>query len=469
MIRSFFAAITQNVISLLGVMLAIASFVLILSLIVIQIAGFEGGPYLGILTYLVLPMLLVLGLLLVPFGLWLQRRREKKAAISGHAPLPVIDLNSPKTRGQIAVFTVLTLLISVVLAGATFKGVHVMESTEFCGQACHSVMQPEATAHARSPHSKVACADCHIGAGADWFVKSKISGSWQLIAVAFDLYPKPIPTPVHNLRPARDTCEQCHTPTKFTGDRLRIRTHFADDEANTELKSVLMVHIGGQKGDAASGIHWHVGEGVSIRYLTDEKRETVWDVELTNPDGTVKVFKTGEAAPATAQWRQMDCVDCHNRPTHIYRDPAHEVDAALLDGRIDRTLPFFKREAVRILQTEYPSHDAARKGLAEQLTAYYRDNHPQLLEQKAAAVAQAGKALGDIWSWNVFPQMKVTWNTYPDHIGHTQSPGCFRCHDNKHVAKTGDAEEKISKKCTTCHNVVAQDEADPEVLKALLQ
>jgi nitrate/TMAO reductase-like tetraheme cytochrome c subunit len=469
MIRSFFAAITQNVISLLGVMLAIASFVLILSLIVIQIAGFEGGPYLGILTYLVLPMLLVLGLLLVPFGLWLQRRREKKAAATGHAPLPVIDLNSAKTRGQIAVFTVLTLVLSVVLAGATYKGVHVMESTEFCGQACHSVMQPEATAHARSPHSKVACADCHIGAGADWFVKSKISGSWQLIAVAFDLYPKPIPTPVHNLRPARDTCEQCHTPTKFTGDRLRVRTHFADDEANTELKSVLMVHIGGQKGEAASGIHWHVGEGVNIRYLTDEKRETVWDVELTNPDGTVKVFKTGEAAPATAQWRQMDCVDCHNRPTHIYRDPAHEVDAALLDGRIDRTLPFFRREAVRILQTDYPSHEAARKGLAEQLTAYYRENHPQLLEQKAAAVAQAGKALGDIWAWNVFPQMKVTWNTYPDHIGHTQSPGCFRCHDNKHVAKTGDTEEKISKKCTTCHNVVAEDEADPEVLRALLQ
>jgi nitrate/TMAO reductase-like tetraheme cytochrome c subunit len=469
MIRSFFAAITQNVLSLLGVMLAIASFVLIVSLIVIQTLGFEGGPYLGILTYLVLPMLLVLGLLLVPFGLWLQRRREKKAAAAGHAPLPVIDLNSAKTRGQIAVFTVLTLVISVVLAGATYKGVHVMESTEFCGQACHTVMQPEATAHARSPHSKVACADCHIGAGADWFVKSKISGAWQLVAVAFDLYPKPIPSPVHSLRPARDTCEQCHTPTKFTGDRLRIRKHFADDEANTELKTVLMVHIGGQHGEEASGIHWHVGEGVDIRYLTDAKREKVWDVELTEPDGTKKVFKTEEAAPADAEWRQMDCVDCHNRPTHIYRDPAHEVDAALGDGRIDRSLPFVKREAVRILQTDYPSHEAARKGLAEQLTAWYRTNHPQVLAEKAAAVEQAGRALGDIYSWNVFPQMKVTWNTYPDHIGHTQSPGCFRCHDNKHVAKTGDTEEKISKKCSTCHNVVAEDEADPEVLQALMQ
>jgi nitrate/TMAO reductase-like tetraheme cytochrome c subunit len=469
MIRSFFAAITRNMVSLVGVLLAIVSLVLILALIAIQIAGYEGGPYLGILTYLVLPMGLLFGLLLVPFGLWLQHRRERSRAGAAGKPLPVIDLNSERTRGQIAVFLVGTMLVTVVLAGATFKGVHVMESTEFCGQACHSVMQPEATAHARSPHSKVSCADCHIGAGADWFVKSKISGSWQLIAVTFDLYPRPVPSPVHNLRPARDTCEQCHTPSKFTGDRLRIRTHYADDEANTQLKNVLMVHIGGQQGSQAHGIHWHIGEGVSVRYLTNEKRDTVWDVELTEQDGTKKVYKTGEAAPADAEWRQMDCVDCHNRPTHIYRTPEQELDNGFAEGRLDQSLPFLKREGLRILQTEYASHDAARKGMLEQLQAFYRTSYPQVATEKAAEIERAGKALGDMYSWNVFPQMKVTWNTYPDHIGHTQSPGCFRCHDNKHVAKVGDAEEKISKKCSTCHNVVAEDEADPEVLKALFE
>lgn len=466
MIRHFFAAITRNIISLVGVLAAIASFVLIVSLIVVQILGYEGGPYLGILTYLVFPALFLFGLLLVPVGLWWQRRREKKAA-GGVLPLPVIDLNSPKTRGQIAVAVLGALIATIVLAGATYKGVHVMESTEFCGQACHTVMQPEATAHARSPHSKVACAECHIGAGADWFVKSKISGSWQLIAVTLDLYPKPIPSPVHNLRPARDTCEECHTPTKFTGDRLKVRTHFDSDEANTQLKTVLMVHVGGQKGKTASGIHWHVGEGVSIRYLGDAKREKIYDVELTNPDGTKKLFKAPEAAPAGTQWRNMDCVDCHNRPTHIYRDPDTEVNSALDDGRIDTSLPFVKREAMRILQVAYPSHEAARAGIATEVEKFYRENYPQVLAERASAVTQAGKALGDIYCWNVFPQMKVTWNTYPDHIGHESSPGCFRCHDNKHIAKVGDKDEKIGKKCSTCHNLVAEDEAEPEALKAL--
>lgn len=467
MVRNFFAAITQNVISLLGVLIALLSLVLILTLIAVQIAGYEGGPYLGILTYLLLPAGFVLGLVLVPFGLWLQHRREKRKAGAAGRSLPVFDLNDSKTRGQIAVFSVLSLVAAVIVAGATYKGVEVMESTEFCGQACHSVMEPEATAHARSPHSKVRCAECHIGPGADWFVKSKITGSWQLIAVAFKLYPTPIPSPVHNLRPARETCENCHSPTKFTGDRLRVRVHYQDDEANTALKNVLMVHVGGQKGKAASGIHWHMGEGVKVRYLTDEKRSKVWDVDLTQPDGTKKLFKSAEAAPASAEWRTMDCVDCHNRPTHIYRDPDHELNAAIEEGRIDPALPFVKREGLRILQIPYTSHDAARAGMLEELQKFYTANYPQVMAEKAIVVQQAGKALGDIYSWNVFPQMKVTWNTYPDHIGHKQSPGCSRCHDGKHVAKTGDSEEKISKKCSTCHNVVAEDEAEPEALKAL--
>jgi nitrate/TMAO reductase-like tetraheme cytochrome c subunit len=468
MVRHFFAAITQNVISLIGVLLAVVSLLLILCLVVVQLLGFEGGPYLGILTYLLLPAGFVLGLLLVPFGLWLQHRREKRKAGAAGKPLPVFDLNNEKTRGQIAVFTVLTLVAAVVVAGATYKGVEVMESTEFCGQACHTVMQPEATAHARSPHSKVACAQCHIGPGADWFVKSKISGAWQLVAVAFDLYPTPIPTPVHNLRPARDTCENCHSPTRFTGDRLKIRTHYADDEANTQLSTVLNVHVGGQHGKAASGIHWHVGEGVHVRYLTNEQRDKVWDVELTQPDGSKQMFKAEEAAPAGAQWREMDCVDCHNRPTHIYRDPEHELNLALDQGRIDQGLPFVKREGLRLLKVAYPSHEAARAGLQEELTKFYQQNYPQVMAEKAVLVQQAGKALGDIYSWNVFPQMKVTWGTYPNHLGHQDSPGCFRCHDNKHVAKTAEGgEAKISKKCTTCHNVVAEGEADPEILKAL--
>jgi len=466
MIKNYLSVITRSTLSIAGTAIAVIGAALFITLFVIQNIGFRGGPYLGIITYLLIPAVVVVGLVLVPVGIWRQTKREKSAVAHGEPVpgLPVIDFNSARTRKALATFGFLALVGAVVLAVGTYKGVEYMESVEFCGTTCHTVMQPEHTAYQRSPHSRVACADCHIGAGADWFVKSKLSGSWQLIAVTFNLYPTPIPTPVHNLRPARDTCEECHWPTKFAGDRLRVRVHYAEDEKNTELHNVLLVKVGGEHGRRSSGIHWHVNPGVTIRYLTDEKRQTIWDVEMTAQDGTKKLFKPKDPAPATAQWRTMDCIDCHNRPTHIFRMPADEVDGALDHARIDKTLPFIKREGLRAVQVEYPSHEAARAGIAKDIADFYAKNYPDIAAQKKDAVAAAGKALGDVYAWNVFPAMKVTWGTYPNHLGHKESPGCFRCHDKKHKTDEGD---KISKDCDTCHTILAEDEEDPAVLRTL--
>jgi hypothetical protein len=325
-------------------------------------------------------------------------------------------------------------------------------------------MQPEYTAFQRSPHVRVGCAGCHIGPGAEWFVKAKISGSWQLIAVSLNLYPRPIPTPVHSLRPANGTCEQCHWPTKFVGERLKVRTHYLEDEANTEVKTALMVKVGGSAGGESHGIHWHVDPNHSIRYLSDEKRETIYDIELTdNVAGTTKLYKTEEPAPAGSEWRTMDCVDCHNRPAHNYRSPQYEVDLALSEGRIDKSLPWIRREGVRILTEKvYDSHEAAREGIAGAVNAFYAQSYPDLAGSEA--VAQAGKALGDAYCWNNFPHMKVTWNLYPNHIGHQESPGCMRCHDNKHKTADGD---KVGKKCGTCHELVAEEESDSKLLQEL--
>ncbi len=214
----------------------------------------------------------------------------------------------------------------------------------------------------------------------------------------------------------------------------------------------------------SKGIHWHVDPGVSIRYLSDLKRETIYDVEMTDKDGNKKLFKSKDAAPADAAWRTMDCVDCHNRPTHIYRQPDKEIDAALDQGTIDKTLPYIKREGLRAIQVEYPSHEAAREGIAKDIAAFYAKAYPEVASGQAEAVAQAGKALGDIYAWNVFPAMKVTWGTYPNHLGHKDAPGCFRCHDKKH--KTDDG-EKITKDCDTCHTILAEDEEDPAILRQM--
>jgi hypothetical protein len=462
MIRNYLSVITRSALAMVGTVIALVGFLVFVTLFLIQNLGFRGGPYLGIITYLLLPAVVMTGLVLVPVGVWRQTKKERAAAAGGQplAALPVIDLNTPRTRKAMATFGVMALIGLVVLAVGTYKGVEYMESVEFCGTTCHTVMQPEYTAHQRSPHQRVACADCHIGPGADWFVKSKLSGSWQLIAVTFNLYPTPISTPVHNLRPARETCEQCHWPTKFVGDKMRVRVHYADDEKNTELHTVLMLKIGGQHGREASGIHWHVAQGTKIRYLSDLSREKIYDVEMTTADGKVKLFKT-EAAPKDAEWRQMDCVDCHNRPTHVYRQPAVEIDNSMEQGAIDKTLPFIKREGLRAVQVDYPSQEAARQGIAADINGFYAKNYPDLAKSKAEAIAEAGKALGDVYCWNVFPAMKVTWDTYPNHIGHKQSPGCFRCHDKKHA--TGDG-EKIAKKCDTCHALLAEEEEDPAIL-----
>jgi formate-dependent nitrite reductase cytochrome c552 subunit len=202
----------------------------------------------------------------------------------------------------------------------------------------------------------------------------------------------------------------------------------------------------------------------SIRYRSDSRREKIYDIELTNrTDGTTRLYTTEEAAPADAEWRTMDCVDCHNRPAHNFRSPEYEVDLALAEGRIDRTLPFIRREGVRILtEKDYPSHDEARAGIATAVKDFYAKNYPDRAD--SPEVEAAGKALGDAYSWNIFPHMRVTWNTYPTHLGHKDSPGCFRCHDNKH--KTADG-AKVGKKCGTCHEIVADEESDSRLLQEL--
>jgi hypothetical protein len=466
MIKHFFAAITGNVASLAGTLLIVISLLLIGALLVMQGLGFEGGAYLGIITFVVLPMAFLAGLVLVPVGLWWRKRGDAGpgAAAQSSGQLPVLDLNQERTRGVLIGFVALAIPVLALAAGLTFKAVHYMDSDEFCGMACHKVMQPEYTAYQRSPHSRVGCAGCHIGAGAEWFVKAKVSGAWQLVAVAFDLYPRPIKTPVHSLRPAAGTCEQCHWPSKFVGERLKVRTHYAEDEQNTEMKTALMVKVGGSAAGKSHGIHWHVDPQHTIRYLADPSRESIYEVQLNDPGtGGKKVYKSEEAAPAGSEWRTMDCVDCHNRPSHIYRSPQFEIDLALEHGRIDKILPYIKREGVRIVtEKEYASHEEARNGIARAVKAFYAENYPDLAD--SPAVAQAGKALGDAYCWNNFPHMKVTWNLYPNHIGHQETPGCFRCHDNKHKTADGD---KIGKKCGTCHNIVADEESDSALLQEL--
>jgi hypothetical protein len=338
-----------------------------------------------------------------------------------------------------------------------------METVTFCGRTCHTVMQPEYTAYQESPHSRVECVACHIGPGASWFVKSKLSGVWQVFAVTFDTYERPIPTPVRNLRPARETCEQCHWPQKYGEDRLRIIRKYADDEANTMSKTVLLMKIGG--GNHGVGIHGtHLGPNVRIRYRhTDESRQTIPWMEYD--DGRRKtIYAAKDARVDGLPEREMDCMDCHNRPSHSFELPERALDAALANGSIPATLPFVKKKSLELLKQEYSTREQAAEGIASGLERYYRESYPAVWEGRRGEIQRAARGAAAIYERNVFPTMKVTWGTYPNNIGHTDFPGCYRCHDDAHPTADG---KNVTQDCNACHNLLAMDEPAPKVLTDL--
>ncbi len=458
--------LANNWISLIGVILVTTSAVFWLFSLPITMRHEVDNPYAGILLFLVIPAVFVGGLLIIPLGIYRQFRRERR---SGRNPSrnPLNWRNVDLRR--LAIFIGVTTVVNVVIAGqASYKAVTYMDSVAFCGQACHTVMAPEFTAYQNSPHSRVECVACHIGPGASWFVRSKLSGVRQVFAVAFNTYSRPIPTPVHSLRPARETCETCHWPQKFGADRLRIFDKFADDETNTRTKTVLLMRIGGGR-KGGFGIHGaHLGEGVVIRYAhADEARQTIPWVEVTRPGAGVTTYWAAGAAPEQVKnlpVRIMDCMDCHNRPTHTFDLPERAVDHAMAEGEISAALPFIRRRAVELLRASYAGREEAAARIPAALHAFYREHYPQVYEQQRRQVERAAQAVVAIYLRNVFPEMKVTWETYPNQIGHTDFPGCFRCHDAAHTSSTG---KTITQDCNACHQVLAMEEPAPKILTDL--
>ncbi len=463
--------LSNNLISLLGIVLVTTSTILFLSLIPMFWRGTAENAYLGLLVFLILPGFFIGGLVLIPIGIMLRARRERGKGLypSTFPPLDLKNYEFKKLIGFIGVTTVLNLVIA---GNLTYSAVNYMESVEFCGETCHTVMQPEYTAYKLSPHARVECVKCHIGPGAGWFVKSKMSGLGQVIAVTLHNYPTPIPTPVQNLRPARETCETCHWPQKFGGERLRVINKYSDDETNTQTKTALLMKIGG---GVARGIHgMHMAPGIEMRYApADESRQTIPVVEFTRGDGKwVRFVAAGTKPDDEARlgdpktMRVMDCMDCHNRPSHTYQLPERAVDNALSAGTISLSLPFAKKESLELLKGEYATHDDATGKIEAGFAKFYQDKYPAVFASRKDEVMRSAKGVSLVYRNNVFPEMKVKWGSYPNNLGHADFPGCFRCHDDNHVA-AGSGGIKITQDCNVCHSLLAMEEAQPKILNDL--
>ncbi len=437
-------AAVRNPVSLLGMAIATAMAVVFLILVLLDLLGFLGNPYIGLLVFVTVPAIFLVGLLLIPFGAWWRSRRPLAGPEA--AEWPVIDLRDSRQRTVLVSVLILTLVNVVIVSMAAYGGVHYMESSEFCGQVCHTTMEPEFTAREVWPHAKVECVGCHVGPGAGSFVESKLAGTRQLFHLMTDRIPRPVPAPVRSLGDTGDTCEGCHWRGKSQGDTVRVIRESADDEKNSETLTTLTLHVGGPSGP---GIHKHLS--LDIEYVAaDGKRSSIPYVRAGNSDGSAREFVvagTTEEQIAAGPRRRMDCLDCHNRPAHtLVYTPQRAIDRAIGQRRIPRELPFVRREAVAAVMGEYADRAAGLQAIAKRLGEFYagRGGVDALLVERAVTATQ------DEWARNVFPAMNVQWGTYPNYLGHVDTPGCFRCHDDEHKARDG---RVISQDCELCHDV----------------
>jgi nitrate/TMAO reductase-like tetraheme cytochrome c subunit len=462
--------LSSNPLSLIGVVVVTTATVLWVFLLPTLFGHGTNNPYLGIPIFLLLPGVFVFGLILIPIGIVLRRRSLRRQGVPV-ASAKSLSFESPELRRLAAFIGIASFVNVVIVCQWGYSAVNYMDGAQFCGQTCHTVMQPEYTAYVNSSHARVECAQCHIGPGASWFVRSKLAGVRQVFAVTFHTYSQPIPSPVENLRPARETCEQCHWPARFSGDVFTVHTSYGDDQANQATSTVLLMKVGGHSWRGSTGIHGvHVADNAQILYTsTDRQRQQIPQVIYTAPDGKVTIYNSTSAKATAAdlshgEKRAMDCVDCHNRPTHVFQLPERAVDGALAQGQISPKLPFIKKEAVAVLRQNYPDRDTAVRDIAASLDKFYQTTYSSVSSSNAAEVKNAIAAVQAIYLRNIFPEMKITWGSYPNNLGHMDFPGCFRCHDGDHQSADGRA---IPNDCATCHDLLAVDEKDPKVLSGL--
>jgi nitrate/TMAO reductase-like tetraheme cytochrome c subunit len=454
----------NNRISLIGGALTSASALVLIGYWVVDLLGRSGSnnPYVGIIFDLILPGLFVLGLLLIPVGMYLRQRRLKAA---GQIPsiYPEINLQDPVFRHGVDFVVAATFINFVIVGTASYRGVAYMDTPSFCGTSCH-VMAPEWTAYHVANHSGVACTECHIAPGVQGFVHAKVNGTKQLLMVIAHKYPAPIMAD-DKVPPAWTTCLNCHTADKYIGDKLNVETAYGDDEKNAMTRSLVVMHVGGRDSfSRLSGIHGaHLGH---IEYIaTDTAHQTINWVGKTNDDGSVTEYVSGDAKAAmTGVRRTMDCIDCHNRAAHSFTTPEEALNQKMALGTPSAALPFIHKEGLALLKADYTSQNDASAKIASGLEAFYQTQYPAVWSGQRAQIEQAAKTLTAIYGENVFPYMKVTWGTHPNNLGHNAYPGCFRCHDGSHTAKDG---KSITNDCAACHNLVAVDEVNPKQLADL--
>jgi len=449
--RGFFSQF-NNWISATGAVIAVGALFAFFLLFALDTMAPDESPYLGILTFIVAPFFLISGLVLIFIGWLFDRWYLKKTGATSSFLSFSLDFGKKSERRKFFIFGAGATIFLFLSALGSYRTYHFTESNEFCGEICHTIMEPEYVTYQQSPHARVSCVECHIGSGAKWYVKAKVDGLYQVYATLADIYPTPVDTPIESLRPAQDTCEKCHWPQVFTGNLDRTYENYMSDNTPYTIRLILKVGGGDPRLGEVDGIHWHTDPRNKVEYVAlDEDRQDIPWVRLhregeDSPQVFIRDGFDDMAELEKHETRTMDCIDCHNRPAHVMLSPNEAVDRAFSLDRLDTDFADLKYVAVELLTgdyaTEEEAHAAIRSGLRDEYSG------------EAGVEAMIDEVIR-IYEANFFPQMKANWSAYPNNIGHKNWPGCFRCHGGEHYeAETDEPMNAVG--CNSCHTILAQ-------------
>ncbi|MBP9855160.1 MAG: NapC/NirT family cytochrome c, partial [Candidatus Omnitrophica bacterium] len=459
--RYSFSHYFYNTQTYIGVVLSLVVFLVELLLFCFDYFSQGLNIYLGIITYVILPPFLILGLILIPWGAFRKKRLISKGLTTISPRKFTLDFSLASHRNGMVVFIFGSICLIVMTTIGSYKAYKYTESVSFCGLTCHQVMSPQHTAYLNSPHAKVKCIDCHVGEGANWYIHYKLAGVRQMYHFMKGDYPRPIPTPVEGLRPAAETCEHCHWTEKFYNTVEIDRSYYsAESDAESARKWLIrmLVHVG-KNNDKGTGIHAHMYLDHDIYYAAEDKeRQNISWVKSVAKDGTSTIFTTEDSKfkdtpPGENTIRKMDCIDCHNRPTHHFNPPYLLINRALTQNEISAQIPEIKAKLMEVLSAEYTTQQQASDEIRQKLTEFYGKNYAEYYNTHKADIEKAIEKTIALFNVNFFPEMKTRWDNRPDNIGHFWSPGCFRCHDGNHASDSG---KVITKDCTVCHTILEQ-------------